>query len=100
MQLFKRVLLSLFPEEIVAQSINPANMFVSFISTKEFFSVINRKLVENYKLNLYDISLDPFEFKIGFGNQPVTKPKDTDIYYGYCSAANLNGYRFFNTANI
>lgn len=100
MQLFKRVLLSLFPEEIVAQSINPANMFVSFISTKEFFSVINRKLVENYKLNLYDISLDPFEFKIGFWNQPVTKPKDTDIYYGYCSAANLNWYRFFNTANI
>lgn len=100
MQLFKRVLLSLFPDEIVAQSINPANMFVSFISTKEFFSVINRKLVENYKLNLYDISLDPFEFKIWFGNQPVVKPKDTDIYYGYCSTANLNGYRFLNTANV
>jgi hypothetical protein len=41
-------------------------MFISFISTKEFFSVINRKIVENYKLNLFDIAIDPFEFKIGF----------------------------------
>jgi hypothetical protein len=64
MQLFKRVLLSLFPDETVNQSINPASMFVSFISTKEFFSVINRKIVENYKLNLFDITIDPFEFKI------------------------------------
>ncbi|HBB03935.1 TPA: hypothetical protein DCZ39_03470 [Patescibacteria group bacterium] len=66
MQLFKRVLLSLFPDEIVSQTINPASMFISFISTKEFFSVINRKIVENYKLNLFDVTLDPFEFKIGF----------------------------------
>jgi hypothetical protein len=64
MQLFKRVLLSLFPNEIVMQTINPASMFVSFISTKEFFSVINRKIIENYKLNLFDITIDPFEFKI------------------------------------
>lgn len=100
MQLFKRVLLSLFPDEIVSQTINPASMFISFISTKEFFSVINRKIVENYKLNLFDITLDPFEFKIGFGeNQPI-KPKDIDIYYSYCATANLNGYRFFSPANI
>ena len=64
MQLFKRVLLSLFPDEIISQTINPASMFISFISTKEFFSVINRKIVENYKLNLFDIAIDPFEFKI------------------------------------
>ena len=63
MQLFKRALLSIFPEEISNQNINPASMFISFISTKEFFSVINRKIVENYKLNLFDIALDPFEFK-------------------------------------
>ncbi|NCO97910.1 hypothetical protein GW864_01885 [bacterium] len=66
MQLFKRALLSLFPDEIANQNINPASMFVSFISTKEFFSVINRKIVENYKMNLFDIALDPFEFKTGF----------------------------------
>ena len=66
MQLFKRILLSLFPDETVNQGINPASMFISFISTKEFFSVINRKIVENYKLNLFDITIDPFEFKIGF----------------------------------
>jgi hypothetical protein len=64
MQLFKRLLLSLFPEQTTNQGINPASMFISFISTKEFFSVINRKIVENYKLNLFDITIDPFEFKI------------------------------------
>ncbi len=100
MQLFKRVLLSLFPDEIVAQTINPASMFISFISTKEFFSVINRKIVENYKLNLFDVTLDPFEFKIGFGENQSTKPKDIDTYYSYCATANLNGYRFFSPANI
>lgn len=100
MQLFKRVLLSLFPDEIVAQTINPASMFISFISTKEFFSVINRKIVENYKLNLFDVTLDPFEFKIGFGENLSIKPKDIDTYYSYCSTANLNGYRFFSPANI
>jgi hypothetical protein len=66
MQLFKRTLLSIFPDETANQNINPASMFVSFISTKEFFSVINRKIVENYKINLFDIALDPFEFKTGF----------------------------------
>lgn len=75
-------------------------MFVSFISTKEFFSVINRKIVENYKMNLFDIALDPFEFKIGFWENPQIKQKDNDIYYSYCAAANLNWYRFFNCANI
>jgi len=100
MQLFKRVLLSLFPDEIVAQTINPASMFISFISTKEFFSVINRKIVENYKLNLFDVTLDPFEFKIGFGENHMIKPKDIDTYYSYCATANLNGYRFFSPANI
>ncbi len=75
-------------------------MFISFISTKEFFSVINRKIVENYKLNLFDVTLDPFEFKIGFGENLSIKPKDIDTYYSYCATANLNGYRFFSPANI
>ncbi|MCX6824875.1 MAG: hypothetical protein NTY80_01505 [candidate division SR1 bacterium] len=100
MQLFKRVLLSLFPDEIISQTINPASMFISFISTKEFFSVINRKIVENYKLNIFDIAIDPFEFKIGFGENNNIKAKDMDTYYGYCSTANLNGYRFFSPANV
>jgi len=79
---------------------NPASMFISFISTKEFFSVINRKIVENYKLNLFDVTLDPFEFKIGFGENLPIKTKDVDTYYSYCATANLNGYRFFSPANI
>jgi hypothetical protein len=45
---------------------NPASMFVGFISAKEFFSVINRKIIENPKLNLFDANLDVIEFKMGF----------------------------------
>ena len=75
-------------------------MFISFISTKEFFSVINRKIVENYKLNLFDITIDPFEFKIGFWENNQVKQKDIDIYYWYCASANINGYRFFNPTNV
>jgi hypothetical protein len=75
-------------------------MFISFISSKDFFSIINRKIVENYKLNLFDVSLDTFEFKMGLGAETTTMPaKAMDIYYGYLSAANFNGYKFYNIAN-
>ena len=75
-------------------------MFVSFISSKDFFSVINRKIVENYKLNLFDLSLDAFEFKIGLGHSWETTPaKTTDVYYGYLATANFNGYKFYTIAN-
>ncbi len=100
MQLFKRILLSLFPDEMMANNVNPASMFISFISTKEFFSVINRKIIENYKLNLFDIAIDPFEFKMWFGESKNSKKKDVDLYYGYCGTANINGYRFLNPSNI
>ncbi len=100
MQLFKRVLLSLFPDEMMANNVNPASMFISFISAKEFFSVINRKIIENYKLNLFDIAIDPFEFKIGFGESKWINKKDIDLYYWYCGSANINGYRFMNPSNI
>lgn len=95
MQLFKRMMLSLFPDEMVNNPVNPASMFVWFISAKQYFSVITRKIVENYKLNLFDISLDPYEVKIWFGDTPTIKVKDVDFYYGYAAAANLNGYRSF-----
>lgn len=100
MNLFKRILLSLFPEDITHQSINPASMFVSLVSAKQFFSVINRKIVENYKLNLFDIGLDSFEVKIGFGENPTIKVKDVETYYAYCAVANMNGYRLFNPSNM
>lgn len=100
MYLFKRILLSLFPDSIVNQPINPASMFVGFISAKQFFSVINRKIVENYKLNLFDIALDPFDVKIWFWEQPTIKVKDIDFYYSYWVSANLNWYRFFAPWNI
>ncbi|MDR2415342.1 MAG: hypothetical protein LBD75_01695 [Candidatus Peribacteria bacterium] len=100
MQLFKRLLLSYFPDSLIQHSLNPASMFISFISSKDFFSIINRKIVENYKLNLFDVALDTFEFKMGLGTETVTVPtKAMDIYYGYLSAANFNGYKFYNIAN-
>ena len=92
-------MLSLFPDEMMSNNINPASMFNSFISTKEFFSVINRKIIENYKLNLFDIAIDPFEFKIWFWEKQNFKPKDIDAYYWYCWTANMNGYRFLNPSN-
>lgn len=100
MDLFKRILLSLFPENIVNQPINPASMFISFVSPKQFFSVINRKIVENYKLNLFDVSLDSFEVKIWFGDQPTIKVKDIDFYYWYWVVSNLNWYRFLSPSNL
>lgn len=56
--------MSFFPNNQLQQAVNPTGMFVSFISTKQFFSLVNRKIVENYKLNLFDIALDPFEVKV------------------------------------
>lgn len=100
MQLFKRMMISLFPDEMVHNPMNPASIFVWFISAKQYFTVISRKVVENYKLNLFDISLDPFEVKIGFGDSPTIKVKDVDFYYGYASAANLNGYRSYAPGQI
>ncbi len=100
MQLFKRLLLSLFPSNAMTGNINPASIFVSFISSKEFFSIIHRKLVENYKLNQFDIALDPFEFKIGFWNNPTVQVQDIDLYYWYAGSANINGYRVYNPSTI
>ncbi|NOZ43648.1 MAG: hypothetical protein GXP45_00465, partial [bacterium] len=100
MYLFKRLLLSLFPDDIITQNINPASMFISFVSAKDFFSIINRKIVENYRINLFDVALDSFELKVGFGEKPFLKSKKMDLYYGYCALANLNGYRFMNPANL
>ena len=76
-------------------------MFIGFISAKEFFSIINRKIIENHKLNLFDVNLDPIEFKMGFGENPNSdKQKDLEIYFAYAVAANLNGTLFFSPANL
>lgn len=81
---------------------NPASMFVGLISPQQFFSVINRKIVENYKLNLFDVALDPFEVKIWFGENTPLKVfgKEIETYYSYCCVANLNGYRFLSPGTV
>jgi len=103
MQLFKRLLLSCFPDSLVKDSFNPASMFVSFISAKDFFTIIDRKIIENYKLNLFDVSMDIFEGKLWLWvYKNMMQSKMTDTYYSYIAAANFNGYKFYsvwNTAN-
>ncbi len=100
MQLFKRLLLSYFPDSLVKDSFNPASMFVSFISAKDFFTIIDRKITENYKLNLFDVSMDVFDAKIGLGvHKEMMQSKMSDIYYSYIAAANFNGYKFYNVGN-
>lgn len=100
MKLFRRLLLSLLPEELVQHETSPAGMFLSFVNPKHFFSVICRKVVENYKLNLFDVWLDPFEVKIWFGEQPTLEVKDMNFYYSYAIVANLNGWSFYSPSNI
>lgn len=75
---------------------NPASMFVSFVSSKQFFWLVNRRMTEHYKLNLYDINLDAFDVRIGFGDDPTITMKNIDIYYAYNSSANFVGYKSYN----
>ena len=100
MQLFKRLLLSYFPDSLTKDSFNPASMFVSFISAKDFFTIIDRKIIENYKLNLFDLSVDIFEWKLWLWiHKDMMQSKMTDTYYSYIAAANFNGYKFYNIWN-
>jgi len=100
MQLFKRLLLSYFPDSLVKDSFNPASMFVSFISAKDFFTIIDRKIIENYKLNLFDLSMDIFEWKLWLWiHKDMMQSKMSDTYYSYIAAANFNGYKFYNIGN-
>ncbi len=100
MQLFRRLLLSNFPDSLVKDTFNPASMFVSFISAKDFFTIIDRKIIENYKLNLFDLSVDIFEWKLWLWvHKDMMQSKMRDAYYSYIAAANFNGYKFYNIWN-
>ena len=78
-------------------------MFVSFISAKDFFTIIDRKIIENYRLNLFDLATDIFEWKLWLGvHKDMMQSKMTDSYYSYLAAANFNWYKFYsiwNTSN-
>lgn len=100
MKLFRRLLVSLFPEELTANAQHPVTMFLSLISPKQVFSLIFRRVIENYKLNFYDIALDPFEVKIWFGEQPTLQVKDIDHYYAYNVVAQMNGRYFYAPGNL
>lgn len=100
MQLFRRLLLSNFPDSLAKDSFNPASMFISFISAKDFFTIIDRKIIENYKLNLFDLSVDIFEWKLWLWvHKDMMQSKMTDAYYSYIAAANFNWYKFYNVWN-
>jgi hypothetical protein len=100
MKLFRRLLLSLFPEEMTVNAQHPVSMFLSLISPKQLFNIIHRRVAENFKLNLYDIALDPFEVKIWFGDQPTLQVKDIDAYYAYGVVGQLNGWNYYAPGNL
>ena len=92
--------MSYFPDSLVKDSFNPASMFISFISAKDFFTIIDRKIIENHKLNLFDLSVDIFEWKLWLWiHKDMMQSKMTDAYYSYIAAANFNGYKFYNIWN-
>ena len=93
-------MLSYFPDSLAKDSFNPASMFISFISAKDFFTIIDRKIIENYKLNLFDLSMDIFEWKLWlWTNKEMLQSKMADSYYSYIAAANFNWYKFYNIWN-
>jgi hypothetical protein len=100
MSLFTRLLTSLYPEQLLNQPGSPAGLFLGMISPQSFFNVVTKKMAENYKINRFDVALDPFEVKIGFGEQSMIKPKAMQSYYSYCAAANLNGYQLYTIGSI
>lgn len=103
MKLFRKILLSLFPEGFEhggGEWPSAIGMFVWLVSPKQFFSLIHRKIIENYKLNLFDINLDSFEVKIGFGEQVKMGPKEMDAYFSYNATANMNGWTFYAPSTI
>ncbi len=53
-----------FPTDLINRALSPVNFFISVIQPRRFFIVVNRKVVENYKLNLFDINLEKFEVKL------------------------------------
>lgn len=53
-------------------------------------------MAEHYKLNLFDINLDSFDVKIGFGDDPTITMKNIDIYYAYNSSANFVWYKSYS----
>ncbi len=98
--LFKNILLSFFPKNIdifpSGNWIQATSMFISFVSAKQFYWVVNKKIGENYKLNMFDITLDPFDVKIWFWEKPNIKIKNLDTYYSYCCVANMLWNKFYN----
>ena len=99
MNLFKRLIKNLLPIEIWKNDAWPASIFLSFISSKQFFSVISRKVIENHKIHMFDVGLDSYESDIWFQENPF-KIKMHNMYYSYINVANLNGYTMYSPWNI
>lgn len=98
MNLFKKLLFNIFPSNF--HTWPDGKMFLSLVSARDFFSMIIKKSIENYKVNNFDIALDSFDIKIWIWEEVSIKPKDIEFYYSYTSAAHYNGYRFFSINNI
>jgi hypothetical protein len=75
-------------------------MFVGLVAPKQFFSLIHRKIIENYKLNQFDVNLDSFEASLGFGPMQKMSKKEVDDYFAYQATASMNGWMFYCPSTI
>ena len=99
--LFEKILQTYFPKDRMAQAgVFTSSLFLSHMSARQTVSLINRRLIENFKLNMYDIAIDPFDVKMGIGETTKYTQNDVDLYYAYNCAANFNGYTFFSPNTI
>lgn len=102
MKLFRKLLISLLPEwfQWWWNGISPVWMFVGLVAPKQFFSLIHRKIIENYKLNQFDINLDSFEASLWFGPMAKMSKKEIDNYFAYQATASMNGWMFYCPSTI
>ena len=76
------------------------SIFIWFVAAREYFTNINKRIHENFKLNLYDITNDPVDIRVWLNDHAILKAKELDPYYGVCATSNLIWYSFYGPWNL
>ncbi len=99
MKLFQQLLSTLFPNSLQTNPKNPIGMFVWLISPQQFFSVVYRRIIEPYKIHLYDITLDHLDGMWWLQNTSTAVQSDIERQFSYVSVAQFNGRKNFSPTN-